>query len=487
MKKRPKGKRNFTHAIGDVDKFYDIIDKECIPPSLDSSDKLKIFEQAHMRVAITQDESVNNILVRNGLIQGTLWPEADFEIRNFFKEIEDGLEGHCDPDMINGNVYHSALVTSANFHGEGNIEDFEKAKEFGMKIGVKLCISFEQKMDIDPGCWSIFEIRKNSITATRKGTMHSDIIDRDSIKSLRVSFAKKLIDMLDLMKADTDINDVYSVFESIDSDIDGGLTEEELCNFFIQLSANASMSSEQKITDEDVSVLFRAIDINGDKEISFVELFEFLEYAYDGNSPQMEKLASKFLKAVRSEAKVDEGANTTNDVQNLIHVFNELDTDGSNDIDEGELDKLLFKYDFSKVEVKLLFSLMDKVYRSDGGINFTELFEFLKGLEKTEESISENISSEAGISTKIGSTHDEKNESSFIDSSSNDVTSPEIDREQTLKLAPPDQSTHTRLTIDSLSRGAFNSEVDSPTLNKKNSTRKKGGHSETKVSRSKQC
>ena len=113
VKKRPKGKRNFTHAIGDLDKFYDIIDKECIPPSLDSSDKLKIFEQAHMRVAITQDESVNNILVRNGLIQGTLWPEADFEIRNFFKEIEDGLEGHCDPDMINGNVYHSALVTSS--------------------------------------------------------------------------------------------------------------------------------------------------------------------------------------------------------------------------------------------------------------------------------------------------------------------------------------------------------------------------------------
>ena len=74
-----------------------------------------------------------------------------------------------------------------------------------MKIGVKLCISFEQKMDIDPGCWSIFEIRKNSITATRKGTMHSDIIDWDSIKSLRVSFAKKLIDMLDLMKADTNI------------------------------------------------------------------------------------------------------------------------------------------------------------------------------------------------------------------------------------------------------------------------------------------
>lgn len=146
-----------------------------------------------------------------------------------------------------------------------------------------------------------------------------------------------------------------------------------------------------------------------------------------------------------------------------------MDTDGSNDIDEGELDKLLFKYDFSKVKVKLLFSLMDKVYHSDGGINFTELFEFLKGLGKAEESISENISSEAGISTKIGSTHDEKNESSFIDSSNNDVTSTEIDREQTLKLAPPDQSTHTRVTIDSLSRGTFNSEVDSPTLNKKNS------------------
>lgn len=410
-KKRPKGKHNFTHAIGDLDKFYNIIDKECIPPSLDSADKLKIFEQSHICVAITQDESVNNILVRNGMIQGTLWSEADFEIRNFFKEIEAGLEGHCDPDMINGHVYHAALVTSANFHGEGNIEDFEKAKEFGMKIGVKLCISFEQKMDIDPGCWSIFEIRKNSITATRKGTMHSDIIDRDSIKSLCVSFAKELIDMLDLMNADTDINDVYNVFESIDSNGDGGLTEEELCNFINQLSANAStsMSNEQKITDEDVSILFRAIDINGDKEISFVELFEFLEYAYDGNSPQMEKLARKFLNAVQSEAKLDDGANATNDVQNLICVFSDLDTDGSNDIDEGELGKLLFKHGFSEVEVKLMFSLMDKVYRSDGGINFTELFEFLKGLEKAEES----ILSKTCISTAIGSSLDEKKRVQF--------------------------------------------------------------------------
>lgn len=110
---------------------------------------------------------------------------------------------------------------------------------------------------------------------------------------------------------------------------------------------------------------------------------------------------------------------------------------------------MLFKYDFSKVEVKLLFSLMDKVYRSDGGINFTELFEFLKGLEKAEESISENISSETGISTKIGTSHDEKNESISNDSSINDVISPETDREQTLKLAPPDQSTNTRVTIDS--------------------------------------
>ena len=61
-------------------------------------------------------------------------------------------------------------------------------------------------------------------------------------------------------------------------------------------------SSEEAVSEEDASIfLFKAIDINGDKEISFIELFQFLEYAYHGHSPQMSKLAAKFVNAIRSD------------------------------------------------------------------------------------------------------------------------------------------------------------------------------------------
>ena len=47
-KKRP---RNFCFVIGDIEKFFNLFDKDSLPSTLDSGEKLATFKQAHLRVA----------------------------------------------------------------------------------------------------------------------------------------------------------------------------------------------------------------------------------------------------------------------------------------------------------------------------------------------------------------------------------------------------------------------------------------------------
>ncbi|GFH47718.1 hypothetical protein CTEN210_04193 [Chaetoceros tenuissimus] len=155
-KKRPKGSRNFCFVIGDIEKFYNLFDEGSLPSTLDSAEKLAIFEQAHLRVALANDTNVNDILLRDGMVQGALFPEAESSIRSYFKELEIGLEGYNDQDLLLGKDYHAALATSANFHGKGNIVDFEEAKDFAEGLGVKLCVTFNPVQYIDPGHWTIY-------------------------------------------------------------------------------------------------------------------------------------------------------------------------------------------------------------------------------------------------------------------------------------------------------------------------------------------
>ncbi|GFH47719.1 hypothetical protein CTEN210_04194 [Chaetoceros tenuissimus] len=102
--------------------------------------------------------------------------------------------------------------------------------------------------------------------------MHSRLIEQDSMKAIRVSFAKRIIDSLDLMGVDLDLNDIHDIFNNIDANGDKGLCEEEFYNFLLEVNS----SREEALSEEDASTLFKAIDINGDDEISFVELFQFL-------------------------------------------------------------------------------------------------------------------------------------------------------------------------------------------------------------------
>ncbi|GFH47866.1 predicted protein [Chaetoceros tenuissimus] len=373
-KKRPNGARNFCFVIGDIEKFYTLCDKDSLPSALDSSEKLAMFEQAHLRVALTNNSSANDILVRDGMVQGALFPEAESGLRSYFKELEVGLEGCSDQELLLGKDYHTALATSANYHGQGNIVDFEEAKEFAEGLGVKLCVCFEPTLHIDPGHLTIFEIKHQSITSVRKGTMYSHLIEKDTMKAIRVSFAKRVIDSLDLMSANLDLNDIYDIFNSIDTNGDKGLCEEEFYNFVLKVNA----SSKESTSEEDASVLFKAIDINGDKEISFIELFQFLEYAYDGHSPQMSKLAAKFVSAIRSEG------DDIQDVEAIMRLFEKIDTDNSNDVDKKELRDFLLSHEFSSVEIDVLFALIDKTLVEDDSIHFMELYEFLQSIQADE-------------------------------------------------------------------------------------------------------
>ena len=66
--------------------------------------------------------------------------------------------------MLFGKDYHATLLaTSANFHGKGNIAEFEEAKDFAEGLGIKLCVTFNPMQQIDPGHWSFFEIKHQSI------------------------------------------------------------------------------------------------------------------------------------------------------------------------------------------------------------------------------------------------------------------------------------------------------------------------------------
>ena len=131
--------------IGEVQNFLNIVEEGSIPYDLRDPTKFeKLFQHSHVNCIVNPDESYNNIIVRDGSVQGCLISnEYSKKSRDFYKQLEKGLVGHNDQTMLGGKTYCAALCTSAIMYGQGNITDLAKVVDFRKSRGIKLCINFK--------------------------------------------------------------------------------------------------------------------------------------------------------------------------------------------------------------------------------------------------------------------------------------------------------------------------------------------------------
>jgi len=369
--------------IGEAQNFLNIVEEGTIPNDLRDPTKFeKLFQLGHVNCIVNPDESYNTIVVRDGTVQGCLISnEYSKEYRDFFKQAEKGLVGHNDQSLIGGKTYCATLATSANMHGQGNITDRAKAVDFGKSRGIKLCINFKPKSDnLDFGAYSIFKFRPDSIQVIRKGASHNKIMKSPAMSNMRVQFAKKTIEELaDIMTEDVDINTVHSIYKQFDANDDEGLDENEFNSFVKHLKG----VHIENISEKDAKALFKAIDIDSNGSISFLEFVHFLEDAYDGYSPHLKKLVSKFIDVVRKRAAVSDSVSVTDNVQHILKAFEIIDTDKSDSCERPEFGAFLENGGFTKTEVDVLFELIDMTHNGDGSISFTELIAFLQTAEES--------------------------------------------------------------------------------------------------------
>jgi Ca2+-binding EF-hand superfamily protein len=392
IKGRPKGMKNFGFSIGHLDNFYNLIEKDTLPTSMQTDpNSFGMFEPSHLNVVLTKDKTFNNIIVRDGTVQGYITKDGS-PVREFFKQIESGLAGYNEPELLSRKDYSAPLVTSANECHQGSITEWEKAKAFGKEKGIPLVVRFDLISDQDPGSFAVFQLRPEVIRTVRKGIKQNEIKERDEVKKVRSGFAKHILEALDLIGGERSIAGLYEVFKSIDTtDGDGSLDQDELQQFINKVKRDTTNKSSgfffsflgfsSKSTGEkDADILFNAIDFNGDGKISFVEFARFLEDAHEGGtSPHMQSFQDKFVLAFRRQ--VDAILGSTDEALNLdafIRAFSSIDLNKDNSVSKEELRVFLRSdlYPVSDVELDVLFAFLDADDSED--VSFVEIVRYLE-------------------------------------------------------------------------------------------------------------
>jgi len=159
--------KNYGTAIGRVERFFELANKEHLPPFIRSADDLNKFTGSFIRFRIG-DTAFNSDLVCNGTHQGVLIEEGAH--RSLFTTLEDFCLEMAEPHLFEGKIYPAPLCTSANISGDvlGSITNLERALAFGRDRALPLFVN-SNLVDEAKGSYPIFAITKNKISIERNG------------------------------------------------------------------------------------------------------------------------------------------------------------------------------------------------------------------------------------------------------------------------------------------------------------------------------
>src|SRR5580658_4583862 len=158
--------KNYGTAIGDVDRFYQMVTPGTLPPELDGGEQLEVLTGAFIRCTVA-DSDYQSVTVRDGTHQGVLLPNPH---RALFTAIEKGLADMADPTTMAGHTYTAPLCTSCNMSGDpdGSIVAWRRARQFAIERRIPLVIRSEAAGG-QVGSYPIFALSATAITIEREG------------------------------------------------------------------------------------------------------------------------------------------------------------------------------------------------------------------------------------------------------------------------------------------------------------------------------
>lgn len=165
MKSRLPGK-NYGSAVGDMQSFWDMIQKSSLPAGVDDSAVLERTQDVFYRCQIS-DRELCSKTVRSGSHQTLV---LGGPARELMREVEAAFEEVAEPELFGGHAFSAPLITSCNVSGDplGSITDEARALEFMRARGVELWIR-PAEVAAESGSYPILELREEGIYVGREG------------------------------------------------------------------------------------------------------------------------------------------------------------------------------------------------------------------------------------------------------------------------------------------------------------------------------
>jgi Ca2+-binding EF-hand superfamily protein len=182
-------------------------------------------------------------------------------------------------------------------------------------------------------------------------------------KRKRVRSTVELMELVTQILGKFDSPEALFVTE-FDRDGDGFVSSDELRKALHKMGLT--------VTNEECFKIMKKIDSNGDGEISYQEFVEFLD-------PRERKAREERMEIEQFEKLVSKVRRLLKRRANVSHVFDELDSDGSGELDEKEfLEALcLLHLDLTRQEAYQLYQRFDT--DGDGKISYKEFVDFVQG------------------------------------------------------------------------------------------------------------
>jgi tRNA A37 threonylcarbamoyladenosine synthetase subunit TsaC/SUA5/YrdC len=158
--------KNYGTAIGDVERFYEMITPGTLAPELDGGTRLNVLTGAFIRCTVAAPE-YDSVTVRAGTHQGVLLPAPH---RGLFMAIERGLADMADPAIMAGHTYTAPLCTSCNMsgHPDGSIVHWRRARQFAIERNIPLVVRGDAAVG-QAGSYPIFALSADAVSIERDG------------------------------------------------------------------------------------------------------------------------------------------------------------------------------------------------------------------------------------------------------------------------------------------------------------------------------
>lgn len=178
MKQRLPGK-NYGTAVGDLEKFWNMVDPHSIPSGFDGPSDLESTHDVFFRCQVA-DSNIQTPVVRDGTHQTLI---LDGVHRSLMCEIEAAFERQAEPALFAGHPFSAPLITSCHLSGDplGSITDPIRGRDFIDGQNVTLWVRESSSTD-EAGSYPILELEKSGLSVQREG---GSIRSRDLYKRFR--------------------------------------------------------------------------------------------------------------------------------------------------------------------------------------------------------------------------------------------------------------------------------------------------------------